>query len=198
MDINKAIKKQKKSYKRFMLIMSFIFFALPIILFLFRLYDIFYITYVVIVELLIIIAIAAKINKDKLIFTCNNSRLRIISGIRRRNLIIPCDKVALVHVENVNTAIEKDFSIIIMFSIIVRNKGIIKVNEKFLSNHPYVAFHYKKLKILNPEKNFSFSIIKKGGVYKYQLLDIIYKNCVNAIFTEETVDKIKEYRNCKL
>lgn len=202
MDINKAIRKQKKSYKRFMLIMGFIFFALPLaalLLFADRV-PLFYILYLIVIEILIILAIVAKINYENLKFTTNNYRIKIVSGIRRDKINIICNKVVFVHVENIirKRDREKDFIIILIASSTFRSKRMIPINEKFLRNHPYAAFQYQRIKILNPEKEYAFTIIKKGKLYKYELLDTIYKSCVYAIFSEEAIDKIKEYRNSLL
>lgn len=197
MDVNKAIRKQKKSYKRFMLIMSFIFFALPIVLVVTGRITWFYILYLVIIELLVILAVLAKINNENFKFTYDNYRIRMSSGIRRDNINIVCNKVAFVHVENIirKTDKERDFIIILIATSRFRSRRMIPINEKFLKIHPYIAFHYQKIKKLNPEKKYAFTIIKKGKLYKYELLDTIYKSCVYATFTDDAIDKIKEYRN---
>ncbi|WP_125153342.1 hypothetical protein [Clostridium rectalis] len=198
MNINKAIKKQKKSYKRFMLLMSFIFFILPIILIISNNINIFYILYLIIIECLVIIAIMVKKNNEALNFQCDNYKLKITSGLKKDKLNIICSKVEFVHVENIirKSDKEKDFIIILIACSTFRSKRMIPMNYKFLKNHPYVAFHYNKMKILNPENKYAFSIIKKGKNYKYELLDCIYKSCVYATFTEEAIEKIKDYRAC--
>lgn len=197
MNINKALKKQINSYKRFMLIMGFIFFILPFILIFFKILDVFFVAYLIAIELLIIIAIIAKINMERLKFSYSNGRLYISSGITKEVTIIPCDKVEFVHVQDVVRKYdkEKDFIIIILLSFNIRSRGIHKINEKFLIEYPFVAYKYNKLKVLNPENNYSFTIISKGRFFKYKLLDLIYSKCVNASFSEETIDKIIEYRN---
>ncbi|MBU5486133.1 hypothetical protein KQI86_17590 [Clostridium sp. MSJ-11] len=197
MSINKAIIKQRKSYKIFMLIMSFIFFVLPFALILIDKVNIFYIIYLLLIEILIIIAILSKINNENFKINNDNYKIKIISGLKRDGLNIMCNKVAFVHIENYirKSDKSKDFSIIIIASSKFRSDKMIPINEKFLKNHPYVAYHYNKIKILSPEKDYFFTIIKKGRYLKYELLDIIYRNCVYAQFTEETIDKIKEYRN---
>ncbi|AVP55553.1 hypothetical protein K144313037_01360 [Clostridium tetani] len=197
MNINKALKKQINSYKRFMLIMGFIFFILPFILLFFKILDVFFVTYLAAIELLIVIAIIAKINMERLKFSYNNGKLYISSGIRREIIVIPCDKVQFIHVQEVIRKYdkEKDFIIIILLSFNIRSRAIHPINEKFLREYPFVAYKYSKLKILMPENNYSFTVISKGRLFKYKLLDLIYSKCVNASFSEETIDKIREYRN---
>lgn len=196
MNINKAIRKQKKSYKRFMLSMCFIFFILPFILFFYKNFDMFYVIYLCIIEILIILALAIRINKEKLNFEYNGYMLKIISGITRGKINIVCDKIAFVHVEEIesNDTDLKDFKIIILATAGFRSKRMIHINENFLKKHSYISYHYTRLKKLNPEKEYFYTIFKKGGLKKYPFLDIIYKSCVYAIFTDETIEKIKFYR----
>jgi hypothetical protein len=76
-----------------------------------------------------------------------------------------------------------------------RNKKIKPIDEDFIKKYTYVAQQYYKLKKLRPEENFFYLTINKGGFHKYRLLDLIYRNCVHAHYTEEAVERIKEYRN---
>lgn len=196
MNINKALKKQINSYKRFMLIMGFIFFILPVILLFLKILDMFFLIYLVAIELLIVIAIIAKINMERLRFSYNNGKICISSGIRKEITIIPCEKVKFVHTQEIIRKYdrEKDFIIIILLSFNVRSRKIYPINEKFLKENPFVAYKYNKLKTLMPENNYSFTVISKGRLFKYKLLDLIYSKCVNASFSEESIDKIREYR----
>lgn len=200
MDMNKAIRKQKKSYKRFMLTMCFIFFVLPLVLMVTGRLSWFYVLYLAIIEMLIVFAVLAKINHENLKFDYDNYRIKIKLGIRKDKINIICNKVVFVHVENIirKTDKEKDFIIILIGSSRFRSKRMIPINEKFLRMHPYAAFHYQKIKTINPEKEYAFTIIRNGKLLKYELLDTIYKSCVYATFTEDAIDKIKEYRNSLL
>ncbi|EJE7234643.1 TPA: hypothetical protein LA742_001638 [Clostridium botulinum] len=196
MDLNKGLRNQKRSYKRFVVIMSFIFILLPLILYLYnKIYDIFYVSYLIIIEVLIIMAIIIRTDREKLKFEYSNNRLKIVLGIMNRKLNIVCDKVALVHIEQYNNIYDvEDFRIVLLTTSKFRNKRIIKVNEKFLKLHNYTANFYYKLKKIDPEKDFYYTIIKRGGLKKYYLLDALYRTCVYAHFTEECIEKIKELR----
>ncbi|WP_242946917.1 hypothetical protein [Clostridium haemolyticum] len=66
MKINKAIRKQKKSYKRFMLTMSFIFLLLPSVLYFSHEFYTFIIAYLVFIEVLIIIVMFIRLDKEYL------------------------------------------------------------------------------------------------------------------------------------
>jgi len=46
-----------------------------------------------------------------------------------------------------------------------------------------------------PEENFFYFIINHGGFKKYVLLDDLYKSCEQALFSDDAIEKIKEYRD---
>ncbi len=198
MNIDKAIRKQKKSYKRFMLSMCFIFFALPAILIIYKKFYIFYIIYLIIIELLTLLAIFIRINKESLDFRYDEYKLRIDLGLTHKRINIVCDKVVLVHVEDIisEDSARKitDFKIILLSTSRFRSERMLPISMNFLKNHSYVAYEYDRIKNLNPEYDYYYTIIKRGSLNKYPLLDLIYKSCVNAEFTSESVEKIKFYR----
>lgn len=190
MDINKAIKKQKKSHRNFMLFMCTIFISLPIFLILSNKLQTFFIVYLSILETLIIIAIFIKINNEKLSFQCDGYKFKIKQGIFDEEYSIICDKVFLVHVED-----NWVFDIIIISDSKFRNKNFRRVSKEFIKKHNKITGDYERLKRQNPEKDFYYIIIKKGMYYKYELLNLIFKTCVHAFYTEQSIEKIKEYRN---
>ena len=64
----------------------------------------------------------------------------------------------------------------------------------FLKKYPYAAQMYNNIKISDPEQTYFYFIINNGGFRKYNLLDELYKSCVGAIFSDDAIEKIKEYR----
>lgn len=191
MNIDKAIRKQKKSYRMFMLSMGFIFLALPLLLFLTGMDEkLFLVAYMLIIELLVIMAMFIRTNFEKLEFQYSNNKLKILIGIIKKEYLIFCDKVALVHTENR----EDDFYIIIVTTVKFRNKRIRLIGKDFLKRYPYAANEYIKLKKKDPEKFFYYIVIKKGGMKKFLLLDTLYKSCVKATFTEDAIENIKRAR----
>jgi hypothetical protein len=191
MDINKAIRKQDKSHKRFLLSMSFIFFILPLILVLSNRINLFFLIYLCIIELLILIAFFINISSNYLRYNTDNYKLRIKLRKFGEEFNIVYDKVAFVHTQSSGIK----FEIILIMSSKFRNKKIKPIDEDFIKKYTYVAQQYYKLKKLRPEENFFYLTINKGGFHKYRLLDLIYRNCVHAHYTEEAVERIKEYRN---
>lgn len=196
MDINKAIRKQKKSYKRFVFSMGFIFFILPTILFISKEWSLFYIAYLCVIEVLILISIFAKRNSNYLRYNCNSLRLKLKLGVLRESITIFCNKIFFIDVEEVDNEYYdfKDFNIIILMASQSRSKNVLLLSDKFLNKHPNILKCYNKLIKVQPDKKYYYLIIRKGGLVKYVLLDTMYRNCVNAEFTEESIEKIKEYR----
>lgn len=190
MDINKAIKKQNKSNIRFLLFLGFIFFALPLILFLSNNLNIFFIIYLLIIELLILITILINISNNYLKYSSDSYRIKIKLKPIEEEINIVCDKVKFVHTEGKGAQI----TVILLMNSKFRNKKIKPIDENFTRVHPYLAENYYRIKKQNPEEKIFYFIITKGGYEKYKLLDLIYRNCLKAQYTEEAVEVIKEYR----
>ncbi|MFL0267186.1 hypothetical protein [Candidatus Clostridium radicumherbarum] len=194
MDINKAIRKQKKSNIGFLLFLSFIFFMLPFILFLAHKSNTFFIIYLLIIEMLILITILINISNNYIKYSSDSYRLKIKLLYFGAEMNIICDKVKFVHAEGKCA----QMSIIFIMNSRFRNKKIMPIDNNFISKHPYLAQQYYWLKTHNPEDNFYYLIINKGGFEKYKLLDMIYRNCVKAEYTEGAVEIIKEYRGSNI
>ncbi|MDD6796425.1 MAG: hypothetical protein PUE01_13645 [Clostridiaceae bacterium] len=187
MDIYKALKKESKSIKRFYIIMIVLFIILPLAVYLTGLTSIFYLSYLTFMEFLIFVAVVNKLNYTTIRYSCNNNRLKYKSGIFSKDNLILCDKVALVHTEKM----EQEMEIIIVTSVKFRNRGLKLVTDGFLKRYKAIEKEYSKLKKLNPDTLFYYQIIRRGGLKKYLLLDLIYKNCVKAVYTEEGIQNIK-------
>lgn len=190
MDINKAVRKQRNSYKGFMLAMCFIFFTMPLALYFSGKLTTFFIIYLVIIEIMVFASIVTKAHGEKLLFDCDSEKLKIQDGLFNTSYNLACDKVALVHTENIG----KDIQLIILSTSRFRNKKIKEIDIEFLKKHAYLSHEYKRIKKLYPENNYYYMIIKNGGCYKYKLLIDIYKNCVKAVYTDEAIENIKKAR----
>lgn len=191
MDINKAIKKQEKSNMRFLLFLGFIFFILPIILFLSKILNIFFIIYLSIIELLILITILININNNYLRFSSDNYRLKIRLMWLSEELNIVCDKVRFVYTKGNSD----QMLVILLMNSKFRNKKIKPIDDNLFKIYSDLAQNYYRIKKQSPDEDYFYIVITKGGYKKYKLLDLIYRNCVKAQYTEETVERIKEYRN---
>jgi hypothetical protein len=191
MNINKAIRKQKKTYERFMLSMCFIFVLLPIILIVSKIINMFFVIYLVCIELLITFVVLLRVNEEYIEFKLEGYKITIWCGIARNRFIITCKKIDLIHTDGDGRNLE----IIIITKSKFRNTNIHPIDIDFLRAHPYAAQMYNKIKIQNPEEDYFYFIIKHGGYRKYILLDDLYKSCVQAVFTDDAIEKIKEYRD---
>jgi hypothetical protein len=187
MDINKAIRKQKKSFIYFMLSMCFIFFVLPVILLVLKRESLFFLSYLAVIEVLIVSAVLFRINSEYLRFQYDSNKLKIFTGLFKSEININCSKVLYVDVEGR----EGNTTIILITKSKLRSSHVKKIDINFLTKYDFIKGKYYRLKKIHPEDNFYYLVIKNGGYYKYKLLDIIYKSCVYAYFSEEAIDKIK-------
>ncbi|MGE5626813.1 MAG: hypothetical protein ACM3X7_01720 [Solirubrobacterales bacterium] len=197
MNINRAIRKQNKSYKRFVLSMCFVFFAMPVFPIVYKKTTPFYLTYLAIIEVLILLSIIIKSNKERLYFTYKTGKIILKSGLVLEPVKILCSKVLYVDIEKTEGDKSKfqDFKIILLSNSRFRTKKSKIISNDFLKRHTLAAFHYKKFKERQPENEYYYIIISSGGLGKYSLLNTIYKGCVNAGFSEEAIEKIKLYRD---
>lgn len=187
MDIYTAIKKERFHLKLFFISMFIISVILPIAIVLTNMTKLFYLIYLGIIEFLIVIAIIIRLNHYRVEYRCSNNRLVFKIGIFAKDNLIICDKVALVH----TSKSDYDLEIIIMTSVKFKNRSLRQVDKNFFRRYPQIKREYDYIKKLNPEKEYYFQVIRRGGLKKYLLLDLIYKNCVKAIYTEESIQNIK-------
>ena len=193
MKIDKALKKQKRSNKIFIISMFFLAILLPIITYLSYVNTFIIIVFLFFIEFLIFIAIMGKINSCTLKFVCGNNRLKFSTGLFLPYIYIQCDKVAIVHTNKSNEEME----IIIVTRGKIKNQKMKPINKEFVKKYEEAAVEYKRLKTINKDMVYYFKIIKNGELKKYILLDNIYRNCVNATYTTSAIDNIKIARGQK-
>ncbi|PRR83161.1 hypothetical protein [Clostridium vincentii] len=187
MDIYKALKREKKHLKRFYIMMIILEITIPLAVYLTGLTTFFYVSYLLFMEILIAIAILNKANYSRLKFFYSNNKLKINSGLLSKENLIFCDKVVLVHTENM----EENMEIILITSVNFKNNSLKLIGNNFLKKYFLVSKEYMKIKEVNPESLYYYQIIKRGGLKKYMILDTIYRNCVKAEYTEEGIQNIK-------
>lgn len=190
MNINKAIRKQKRSIKRFVLSMGFIFILLPSIAYFYKVFSLFLLIYLSLIEILIIVVIIRKIDKASLSFECSN-KFKIHNGIFGERYNIDCKKVEIIHTINEGENLE----ITIILKSRLRNKRVKRIDPKFVRSNKWASKYYNNLKLQSPGGEYYYILLDKGGYIKYKLLDELYKFCTNAHFTENSIKSIKEYRN---
>lgn len=185
MKIEKAIKKQNRTYKWFYIIMSLIFLLFPLAVFMTETTTMFVLSYLMFIEIFIIFSLLLISNKFKIKYSCRNNKLKIKCGWLGKANVIFCDKVTLVHTENKND----DMQIIIVTS--TKGRFLKPITKNFFAKHTLAAAEYKKIKILYPDNVYYYTIIRHGGLEKYLLLDIIYRNCVKANYSSISIENIK-------
>lgn len=191
MNINKTIKKQKKSFNRFVFLMVFIFVFLPVFLFvILNKINYLHVFYLFVLNSLILIQIIIRTHENYLKYKKNYYKLTIKDGLFKSKYNIISEKVVFVHAEDLN----ENMKIIILTSSRFRNKNFKEVNLEFLKNHPYAAKYCNRLKENNPENKYYYIQIIKGRSKKYKLLNEIYISCPKAIFSQHAIERVKEYR----
>lgn len=187
MDIYRAIKREKVHLKIFLVTMVVIAIMLPMTLLITGLTTILYISYVFFIEFLIIIAIIIKMNGYKVEYRYLSNRLMFKTGILTKENLIICDKVSLVHTNKS----DYDLEIVLITNIVFKNNALRPVDKNFLKRYPQIVKEYDIIKQINPQNEYYFQVIKRGGLRKYLLLDSIYRHCVKAIYTDESIQNIK-------
>lgn len=193
MYIDKALKKQSTSYKRFNIVMIFMFILLPLVVFGLGMNKGIVNSVLIVLEVAIIVCIVLMKDKISLNYTCENNTLRLKQGLFKSYRRISCDKIKLIHTENKNG----DIDLVIVTTSRVGNRQLRLVGRSFLNKYPMAAKEYKKLKKIDPDKNYFYLVVRNGGYKKYAMLDAIYRNSVTAIYTPDTIENIKVARSQK-
>lgn len=190
MNINKAIRKQNKSYIRFMLTMGFIFILLPEALFLSNKWkNPVFLIFLLILEMLIIVSMLT-VSNSRLCYTVMESSIKVKLGIYLPDININFDRVKAVHTESCR----EKMMIVLLTSSNLRSKYVKKIDNNFLKQFPDLTDISTKFSENGEQNDFYYFVISYGGYNKYELLNEIYKTCVRAYFTDEAIECIKEYR----
>ncbi|MBS4957275.1 MAG: hypothetical protein KHZ99_09545 [Clostridium sp.] len=193
MKIEKALKKQKRYNKLFIIFMFFLAIFLPIITYLAYIRTFTMLAFLLLIEILIFISIIRKVNDYTLNFICANNKLKFRDGLFSSYTYIQCDRIAIVHTNKNN----EDMEIIVVTRGKVKNQKMKLINKEFMKKYEEAAVEYRRLKRINPDVAFYFKVIEYGELKKYILLDNIYRNCVNATYTVSAIDSIKIARSQK-
>lgn len=193
MYIDKALKKQSAGYKRFNIVMVFMLILLPLVVFGLGMNKGVVNSFLVVLEIAIIICMVVMKDKISLNYTCENNILRLKQGLFKSYRRISCDKIKLIHTESKSG----DMDLIIVTTTRIGNRQLRLVGRSFLNKYPMAGKEYKKLKKINPDKNYFYLVVKNGGYKKYAMLDAIYRNSVTATYTADTIENIKIARSQK-
>lgn len=164
-----------------------LFIILPLITLLANVKSIFLWSYLGFIELLIVMACIKKANEYKLNYKIVDSKLSVKSGLFSKNILVLCERVALVHTEGKKQKVQ----IVVITESKKKSRNLKPVTKGFLSRYNELSEDYYRLKRVNPEGHYYFRIIGYGDLKKYELLDLIYKNCVKATYTSSAIKSIK-------
>jgi len=186
MNINKAIRKQRKSYKRFLLSMCFVFFALPAAMVFYGRTETFYIGFLAAIELLVAVSVYMRAGRENMEFDYKMGWIRLRRGILGKTESINCDRIMFVDAEPASEKVKgfQDFNIILVSDSKFRNKKLRAVDPEFR----------EKYSLEDHGQEQFFLSIESGGLRKYRLLDAVFKSCVRAEYSEYAIDRIKFYR----
>lgn len=191
MNIDKAIRKQNKSLKRFLFSSCLVFLLILLILiFLPGIYTEFKII-LIFLQIIILILISGRLEDKWLRYVVNENKILVKTGLINATTVIRKNKVLLVHTKDKN----KDMKIIIIIESKVKKRNFIEVNKKFLSENKELYKYLQNLKEKNPSRKYFYTIIYNGGFCKYKFLNDVYINCDKAFFTDKVIENIKLYRN---
>lgn len=190
MNINKAIKKQRNKYLRFVFLMSFIFILFPFIVIYAKLYNYIIYVYVLVLDLLVLIAILKRSDEEALFYRQRFNKFYIKRGLFRKRNSFNCEDLIFVHVEGK----EENIKLILIVRSKKNSRNLRPITKKFIKEYPYAGDYYYNLFKEKPDYKYYYIIINRGKYKKYLLLNKLYGSCFNAFYSEESVKHIKEYR----
>ncbi len=188
MDIFKAYEKQRRYLRRFNIVMVFLALFLPGVVYYTGKTSGFFLYYLIFLEILIFTAVFITKDNESLEFDIVQNKIILKMGIFKKKYPIFCEKIAIVHTEDENY----DLKLLVITTQRLRNKFFKPVTKGTLKRYPILLNEFVRIKRLNPEFTYYFFMVKKGGFYKYELLQSLYKNCANTIFTDSSIVNIKK------
>lgn len=190
MNINKAIKKQRNKYLRFVFLMSFIFMLFPCIVIYNKLYNYVIYIYVFILDFLILSAIFVRTNEETLFYRRKFGKFYIKRGVFKKSNSFNCEDLIFVHVEGE----KENIKLILIVRSKRNNRSLKSITKKFIKTYPYAGNYYYNLFKEKPNYKYYSIIVNSGKYKKYLLLNKLYGSCFNAFYSEEAIKYIKEYR----
>ena len=190
MDVFKAYERQRRYMKRFNFLMVFLFFLLPAVVYYTGKTEVFFLIYLGVLEVMIVAAVIVTKHKDFLDFDIVREKVVLKVGILKKKHSMILKKIMLVHTEGENY----DIKLFIITTQRGRDRIFKPVTKDSIKKYPLLYKEYIRLKKLNPEFDYNIIILGNGGFYKYELLNTLYKNTTDAVFTDNSIDSIKKIR----
>ncbi|WP_138203949.1 hypothetical protein [Haloimpatiens lingqiaonensis] len=194
MNIDKGIRKQNKSIKRFLFSGCFIFFvSLILLISLPKLYTALKIS-LIFIQMITLIMVISKVENNYLRYIVNYDKILVKTGIIDLTTVMRKNKVFMIHTRDEG----KDLNIIVIISSKVKKRNFKEVDKRFLEENQDIYNNIGSIKGKKASEKYYYTIIVGGGFYKYKLLNDIYINCENAFFSDEAIKNVKLYRNIEI
>jgi len=185
MKINKALRKQRKSYKRFMLSMGFVFVLFPSLLYVTRIFDWHLILLLVLVEILCGLSMVTKYKELDLKYEVTLKNIKIMTRIPKRTNTIPYDAIKGVHFSYM-----KNNSILyIIVDRKLRGKVWKRLNKLSENDKELVELAERIQNVKEIDQLFYLSIVS-GGFIKQEVLSHLYVRALDAFFSKGAMREI--------
>lgn len=197
MNLKKRLKKEKTNKTRVMLICSTIMILIPYMVVvlndegIFKGWEFnFALSYAILVDVLLFLYILKSISDMHLSFYVNQQKIKIKDGLFKLYFQIQLQKVIYVDIIKRKN---DDFEIFIIIKKGKRNKKCVPFNIEFIESHPEFRLTYEYLSDKNTVVDFLGTYIRKGGVKKYYLLYVLFKNSYNSECSKTALEYVKRF-----
>lgn len=181
-------KRLRKFYASKLLLFEITLLIVLITLYRFEIIDLFFLAYFSIVAIAVGITIYVLNNDGFYIDNYDYGRIDVKKGVLYRPFKIVCENVLVVHYKK-----GKKYNIVLLITNDnFGDKRIKPINREVIEENLEIMDALRRLKNIGEKKLF-YIRIKKSRFIKETFLSFIYKTCVKAIYTEETIMVIKEY-----
>ena len=197
MNLKKRLKREKSSITRVKLICSTMMILMPYMVVVLKDEGIFKnwefsfaISYAILVDGLLFIYILKSISDLHLSFYVGQQKIKIKDGLFKLYFQVQLQKVIYIDIIKRKN---DDFEIFIIMKKGKRNKRYVPFNIEFLKAHPQFRLTYEYLSENNVIVDFLGTYIRKGGVKKYYLLYLLYKNSHNSECSKVALEYVKRF-----
>lgn len=197
MNIKKRSKKEKGLLRRSGLIILVLILIIPYMIFVLNeegIFDsseyLFALIYASVIDLLLFFYFLKRMNDQCLEFLIKGRKLRISSGWFSFAYAISLDKIVYV---DVLEGTKQSFEIVVLMKKGKVNKKLEEFNAGFVKTRQQYKPVYEHLSRNNTIVDFQCTRIQKGGVRKFKLLYVLFKNAVQGEFSSRAVDYVKKY-----
>lgn len=197
MNLKKRLKKEKTNKTRAILICSTVMILMPYMVLVLNDQGIFKgweynfsLSYAILIDVLLFLYILKSISDLYLSFYVGHQKIKIKDGLFKLYFQIQLQKVVYVDIIKRKN---DEFEIFIIMKKGKRNRKYIPFNIEYVKIHPEFRLTYEYLSEKNTVVDFSGTYIRKGGVKKYYLLYMLFKNSHNSEYSKAALEYVKRF-----